>query len=323
MGTYANWRVAADRGEVRRCTWVCGNQLVLVAEVVATIRALLDVGELDHVVLSATQHPPAQVWAAAHQYPLTPGANRLVVIRDAEAITGWAPLESWLNVSRNLPGVHLLLVSNEADIPHQPGPGRRPGPAAAHITMLQAKRRLAQIVRCTAPGEAVAAAWVRRNSQLDAEMAQYLVQRCAADLDVAAGVCTKLALFDGQPAKVVIDHLCPPSPPESFTDALIAADKVRALAALEQLTGADTLAAIALLGSRLDVLGALWRATRAGQSERDIQGVPAFLIRQYLPYAKHFDPRRCAYIRQVLAVVDDAYRSGARVGVMELLVALF
>ena len=322
MGTYLQWRTAADRGEVRRLTWVCGDQLVLVDEVLATITDLLQVPTWEHVVLRARDVPAATVWAAAHQYPLTPGANRLLVVRDAQLITRWEPLAGWLDATRALPGVHLVLVSDEADTPHQPGAGRRPGPPAPHIALLQARRRLAQVVRCAAPGETIAVDWVRRHSHLDADTAQYLVHRCAGNLDVIAAACAKITLFDTQPGRTVIDHICPPPPTAVFTDALIAGDKPGALRALARMGDRDRLGAIALLGQRLDILAALWRATRAGQGEREITGVATFLTRQYLPHARNFDPKRCAYIRQALAVVDDAYRSGARIGVMELLVTL-
>ncbi len=323
MGSYVQWRTAADKGEVRRVTWVCGDQRVLVEEVVATIRTLLQVGELDLVTLSAAEVGEDQIWAAANQYPLTPGANRLIVVREVDAVTSWVPLERWMNATRTLPGVFLVLVSGEADLPHEPGEGRRRGALKAHVDLIQTKRRLGQTVRCAVPGDSDAIAWVRRRCQLDAELAAHLLQRCRGDLDVAAGVCAQLALFPGMPNRATIDHLCPQAPPESFTDALIAGDKPQALAALADMTDRDRAGTVGLLASRVDLLAALWKATRAGQGAHEIHGLPAFLVRQYLPYAKSFDPKRCAYIRRVLAVVDDAHRCGARVGVFEVLVALF
>lgn len=323
MGSYAQWRVAADRGEVRRVTWLCGDQRVLIEEVVTTIRGLLQVNDLDHVTITASPASVQQIWAAANQYPLTPGANRLIVIRDADTITSWTPLYRWMAATRTLPGVYLLLVSNATDLPHTPAEGRRRGTLAPHVEQIQTKRRLGQTIRCTQPSETDAIAWVRRRCQLDTEIAAYLLGRCRGELSTAAAVCAQLALFDTATlGRATIDQLCPLAPPDSFSDALIAGDKPQALAALAALAEQERGACLALLASRLDLLAALWKATRAGQGAHEITGLPAYLVRQYLPHAKRFDPQRCAYIRQVLAVVDDAHRSGARVGVLEMLVAL-
>jgi S-adenosylmethionine:diacylglycerol 3-amino-3-carboxypropyl transferase len=70
-------------------------------------------------------------------------------------------------------------------------------------------------------------------------------------------------------------------------------------------------------------MAVLWQALKVGQTTRNVTGQPVFLVAQYMPAAKHYDPKRCAYSRRVLAVLDDAYRTGARTGVLEALVALW
>jgi len=309
VATYAQWRTSADRGEVRRVTYVCGDQVPLVEEVVDHVRDTLAVDEFNYVCLSAGESKPAEIWAAAMQYPLTPGAGRLVLVREAERIKTWTPLSKWLDGCRLLPGVHLLFVAAEADVP-------------APVAALLQSRRNARLVRCAAPNSEDAIAWVRRRTSIDQTMAWHLLERVGGDLATAADVCFKLSLFDGIPSKASIDALCDDCPAESFVDALLAGRKKAALTRLGRLDPDTQPATIDLLISRVALLDDLWRATRTTQPQ-EVPGWPAFLVRQYISLGKLYDPKRCAYIRRVLAVAEDASRNGARDGVLEALVALW
>lgn len=321
MGTYTQWRTAADRGDVARVTYVCGDQRVLVEEVAASIRAALTVSTLDLVTLRAGDAPPVEIWAAAMQHPLVPDTNRLIIVRGADRLTSWEPLQRWFDQARYLPRVYLLFIADTPDFPTvSDGPKPQPAP---HIELIRGRRQ-GRAVRCGVPADEDALAWVRRRAgTLDQEMAYHLLRRVGGDLCAAAEVCDKLALFDGNPSRSTIDALAAHRPGVPFVDALIAGQKRQALLVLERMAEREAGSALALLISRLDLLAALWRLSRAGQSAREIQGLPAFLVRQYLPYAKDYDPRRCLYARRVLAVVDDVYRRGARVAVLEALVALW
>ncbi len=312
MGTYQQWRAAADKGEVRRVTFVCGDVPVLVNEVVDTVTALVDAGVLDKVTVWAGETPAAEVWDIAAQYPLTPEAPRLVCVRDAHLLKDWSPLAGWVAGARFLPGVHLLFVSASAELPSVRG---KPAP---HIAALQGRRQ-AHLVRCAQLKAEDAIAWVRRRARVDQDVAHHLLRRVAGNLGAAAQVCAKVALFDGQPSRSTVDALCAEAGDE-FVEELLSGRKRQALRAVAD---AEPGAAIGLLVHRVDLLGALWRASRAGQSAREITGHPPFLVHRFLPHAKHYDPQRCVYARRVLAVVDGAYRNGARDGVLEALVALW
>jgi len=312
VGTYSQWRTAVDKGDLRRVVWICGDQHVLVEEVIDTIREHVNAGELDYTSLSCVDTADRDIWAAAMQYPLTPGASRLLLVRDAEKLGNWEPLTEWMDHSRQLPGSHLVFVSNETNVPDKP-----------YIEALQSRRRIGQVVRCSQPSPEDAIAWVRRRSRLDQEMAFHLLRRVGGNIAVAASVCTKLTAFDGTAGPATIDALCDQEPGQSFVDALIAGDKPEALLAVPRMTDREQGAAITLLSARLDILGALWRSSRHAQSVRDLRGVPVFLAKKYRHLARDYDPNRCVYARRVVAVVDEAYRSGARVGVLEALVALW
>jgi hypothetical protein len=320
MGSYAQWRACADKGEVRRVTWVCGDQLVLVEEIVDTVRDLLKASDLDCVSLIAGQDPDREIWAAANQYPMVPGANRLIQVRHAERIKRWEPLEEWLANSRRLPASHLLFVSGEAEVPHTTTGGKRvPKP---FIEAMKAPK--GHVVRCAMPNEHDAIGWARRRGPLDEEMARYLLTRAGGNLALVASVCAKLNLFGAKvPGPRVIDELCREVPTDEFVESLLLLKKRDALLAAAAMDERDYRRAVGNLDYRLDLLATLHRALRTGQTVRDLGTLPQFLVRQFWPAAKHYDDRRCLHNRQVLAVVDSALKNGARDAVLEALVALW
>lgn len=243
-----------------------------------------------------------------------------MLVRRAEKLNRWEPLDRWLSAVRHLTGVYLLFVAAEEDFPYRLVDGKRAG-LKPHLELIKNRGR---IVRCAMPNEADALAWVRRRAPaLDEEMARYLLQRTGANLAATAAACAKLAVLDGNPGHATLDALAEETPADTFTDCLLARRKPDALRAAERLSDRDWPRTVALLDARLDLLAALWRATRAGLSPREITGHPTFLVRQYLPLARHYDPRRCVYARRVLAVCDEAGKTGARVGLLEALVALW
>lgn len=319
IATYAQWRAAIDAGDLRRVTWVAGDQPILIEEVVDALKDKLSPSTMDYISLSLSPTLDRDVWAEANQYPLTPGSNRLILVRDADTITRWQPLQTWLARTRTLPGVYLLFVSSQPDLPYTTVGGKKT--LKPHVALLKAPRGF--VVRCTGLNEADAVAWVQRRSPLDAASAQYLLTRTGGNLAAAAAVCAKVTLFGQSVRSVALNTLITEQAADDFTDYLIALDKRRALLALPDLDDADRLKAVALLDSRLDLLERLNRIHTAGRSWRDVTGINPFLLRLYMPYARHYDSSACSNRRRALAVIDDALRSGARDAVMESLVALW
>jgi DNA polymerase III delta subunit len=275
----------------------------------------LNPSDLDYVSLSCGPDFEREVWSAANQFPLTPGANRMVLVRDADKLTRWSQLDAWLSRTRNLPGVYLVFVS---DKPEQLT-GKKGVPA--HLAGLRAPRGF--LVRAGGLSEDDAIAWVRRRSTLDTELAGYLLTRTGGNLAAAAAVCAKLALFEQGAGSATINALVAESPSADFTDHLIAGDKRKALLSLPDLDHTDRIRAVALLDSRLDLLQRLHRMKIAGQSWREASGISPFLLRLYMPHARSYDPDACTHRRQVLAVLDDVLRRGIDNGVMQALIALW
>lgn len=281
------------------------------------MRTVLAPSELDYVSLSAGDSAERDVWAEASQFPLIPGGNRMILIRNAEKLKNWDQLELWLTRTRQLTGVYLVFVSNDKTLPYANG---KQGVLLPHAAALKAPR--GSLVKCSMPKQQDAVAWVQRRATMDASTAQHLLARTGGSLTAAAHVCAKLALFDGMAGAATVDALVNESPAADFAENLIALDRKRALLCIPDLTF-EHAKLVALLDSRLDLLQTLHRAQIAGQGWRDSHGVNPYLARQYLPHARHYPPTTCAYRRRVLAVIDDALRNGARVGVFEALVALW
>ncbi len=284
-----------------------------------TLKDTLKPSDLDYVSLSLSPTFERDVWAEANQYSFTAGNNRLILIRDADKLTRWDQLAAWLTRLRTMPGVYLVFVSNEPDLPYTKHGSRKT--LKPHAALLKAPR--GHLVRCTALNETDALAWVRRRSRLDEATAKYLLTRTGGNLAATAAVCAKLALFEQGAGAATINALTTEQPHADFTDHLIALQKREALLALDTIDDSDRLGTIALLDTRLDLLERLHRIQIAGRTWRETSGINPFLLRQYLPHARHYDTAACVKRRRVLAVVEDVYRQGARTGVFESLVALW
>lgn len=319
MASFSQWRAAVDAGDLRRVTWIAGDQPVLIEEVIDITKAKLGVTDLDYVSLTHTPTYDRDVWAEANQFPLNPGNNRMILIRDADTLTRWEQLTTWLSRTRALPGVYLVFVSNQDDLPTT-GTGNKKT-LKPHVAQLRAPRGF--LVRCTTPSETDAVTWIRRRSTLDETTAKHLLTRTGGNLASAAAVCAKLALFPQTAGTATIDALVTETPAADFSDSLIALDKRRALLSADSLRDDDHYRLIALLDSRLDLLQKLHRIQIAGQSWRETTGINPYLQRLYMPHARHYDPAACTNRRRVLAVIDDALRGGARGAILEALVALW
>ncbi len=304
--TYAQWRASADKAEARRCIYLCGPETALRQEVIETTISIVNPSHLDYVSVDADHAATADIWADANAYPLTPNASRLVVVRNAQNLRDWTPLESWLNTVRRRPSTYLLFVSEDAEVPDAP-----------HITLLR-KRSHGQVVRCTRPNPTDLTAWVRRRAGLDVEMATRLLDNVHWNVADAADACRKLALFGGNPGPATVDAVCNPGP-GNLVEFLLADEKVQALGAVHQLDQA----ALGLLAARVDLLGRMWAYAKAGVPAREIRDVPPFILVRYMQLVSRWNPKRCDHARRVLAVVEDAYRSGARDAIGEALVALW
>jgi DNA polymerase III delta subunit len=309
---YALWN---KKRQVKQLTWLCGSETTLVEEVIDHVRHTLAPSRLDFVVHQAGITRDREIWASASQYPLGAEASRLVLVRDAERIENWDPLETWILEKKSAPTVHLLLVFNEQDFNTE---------REAYALC----RDNGSIIKCNTPNERDLLEWIMRRGPLDSVAGSYLLTRTGNDLGRAANVARKVQLFEGQAGADLIDALCAENIALDFVDLLVSLEKTKALVALEALSPAEYSRTIGLLDSRLDTLVKLHRLLRGHMTVMDIardvnRTVPLFLARLLMPYARHYDAKRVLRCQQVMNIVDDSVRRGARIGAMESLVLLW
>lgn len=311
MATHTQWKRMESEGRHRRITYVCGGERVLVEEVVSTIRGRVAARSMDCLSFTIPENNEVAVWAALNQYPSVANAQRFILVRGVDAVKNWSPFMGWLEDSRLMPTTHVVLVSDKAGHDtEQP-----------HMELIH---RRGQLVKCSTPALEDLVKWVQAKLPCSYDVASRLLDRVGGDLGAASSVMMKLALFDGGPSVELVDALCSEAPTDDFALSLIAGKKRRALAALESMSYREHSRLIGLLDSRLDLLVRLCAAVRSGKTAKEIAmtiDAAPFLVRMLLPYAKDYDGVRVSRLRQSMVVVDDAVRSGVRVGPMEMLVS--
>jgi hypothetical protein len=313
--------VSADKGQVAKVTWLCGDQRVLAEEVVEETKRILNASEFDYLPLSAESDPELAVWDSVYQYSLDPEGNRLTLVRQADFIKDWSPLAKWLQDAKFMSSNYLLLVSDHADYPTTDD--LKNPEILPHIELI---RKRGKTVRCSMPSQAEVIAWIKRNSTFTDYSANFLYERCGSDLSAVANVCKKSKLFRADPGSQVISQLSDEYASQSFADSLIYQNKKQALLELPNIPITDYSRVVGQLYSRLDTLYALHKAAPNFNTTRELSeatGIKMFLVTKYLQAAKTYDMTKVTNCRNILTVADDALQRNATDGVMELLVSLW
>lgn len=304
-------------------TWVCGEELVLVQEILDFTRDTLQPAPTDHLTFTAGSTPDRDIWAACGEYPMDTTKPRLITVKEAQKIKNWAPLIEWMSNLRLLPTTYLLFISSEEDFAYTKKRSKdTPSEMAPHLVAIKSK---GTIVRCAPPSEEDTISWMKRQLPVNDDLATYILTRAGGDLGIALNIARKARVFQGRLTPEIVDLLCSGRASDSFVDYLIFQKKPEAFKALALLPEKENLRTIGLLDSRLDTLAKLYEGVRKGQGIRElaINGVPPFLAKFLMPIAKFYDPGTVASRRGVLAAVDHEVRRGARGGTMESLVALW
>lgn len=321
-------KLAAD-GEVKRLTYVVGNEPVLAEMIVDMVRMRVDAKEENYVSLTAGEVPDREVWAALNQYALDPQARRLIVVRDAHKLRSVKKLEDWLT-SRHMPNSYCVMVSTQDDWPHK-------------VEIKDSKKvktyfnpevrdrivRSGRFVDVAFPKSdesrakavvAILTAWGR----IAPNTAVYLYNRTGGDMGACRDALMKAALFSGEVTERVVDFLTQPSAEEDYANNLLARRSGLAAMASQQVPDEQVQGMLGRLESDLVMLGRIHRAQKRSQMASQLAnqlGVHRVRIDSLQEHAKHYDSDRVASCLQALAAADDAWRRGARDGVLEMLAA--
>lgn len=324
MASFIQWATSfKTKGVAPRATWICGDNLVLVEEVVDQLKKSLSVPVINYETYTVGTVKESSIWASLYRLSLDVGQPTLTIIRDAQKITDWEPLHLYLKIKSEGTG-YVILVSDESDFPRdRPKGDQKLGDLKAHIRLVQSK---GAIVRCITPNEEELVKWAKTKLPRVAEsVLVHMVQRAGHNTKAIRDVCAKLRVF--KPASVtvkVVDSLVIPSAVEELADSLVAGDKKAAL--LSKIEEDESTALIRLLDSRVDLLHNLYLGSIINLSVRDVCAkyrLSDFLVRKYSPHARMYDASRRDRLKRMLAILEEQSMAGAREGVAEALVALW
>lgn len=324
MSTFSQWWTAYQKsGTVKQFTWVCGTEHVLVEEIVQTIRAELSPAPWNFSQWVVGEDSERTIWADMAQYPIDKG-RRLVVIRNAESLKSYERLTEFISNRTLNPRTYVVLVSGEDRLNRVEGPDEGKLQYAEHLAVFGSKGSLVECRPFTQDTARHAVAWVVSKTGMRDGVAGHLLERANGDLRLVRDTCEKLTVLDGHVSLANINAMLSERPRDTFANSLMALDRKTALLALARLSPNDYSRTLGLIESRVDLAGMVHDMTLQQKSPSEISraaGDKRFLVSDLIPVAKHYDARRRLHIRRVLAMADEALRSGARVGVMEACVA--
>ena len=332
MTLFHRWRTGLAKNEApKQITWVCGEEKVLIEQVVSQIQKYLDPMPWNHTRLDAREATPRAIAAELYQHPMG-GGPRLVVVRHAEVITDWAFFMDWVPKRSLIPKTYVVFVSDEDGVPKiEPTvQERRQGVKAhppEHIELLQKRGTLIECRPFTSATAKYSPAWVQSMMPMREPVARHLMERSNFQVRLVRDTCMKLRAAGV--TEVTIQHvnqLLAEQPRDTFVDALLARDHKTAYAALRTIPESEYGKLIGLLDARLDLTGLVHdmmiEHAKAGDIAR-AAGAQAWLVPEIIPVAKHYNSKRRLEIRQVLALADNAYRSGQTTGLLDVIVSFW
>lgn len=331
MVSFTQWRTSLKKNpKPRQITWLCGAETILIQDVVQHIQDQLQPEPWNRLSFAVGEDSERAIWNALDQYPLGAG-HRVVVIKHADQLKRWDRYTEWVKNRSSNPLTYLVLISDEEKIPKtEPTPderrrGVKPEPLA-HIAILANRGHVIECRPFTSATAKHSIPWVQSKIYVRAGVAQHIMERSNFDLQLVRDVCVKLSVLPkGQEVTLtMVNDLMAEQPRDDFADALLAMDRKTALLALEKIQPEEYGRVIGFIDSRLELAGLVHDMLNEHKAPHEIAkaaGAQSWLVPEIMPVAKHYSAKRRLAIRKVLSVVDEAYRSGHRVGLMETLVA--
>jgi DNA polymerase III delta subunit len=317
------WRGFQKNPKIRPVAFLCGSERVLVEDVVATWKKILDPAPWNYAELSAEEVPERALWEAVFTVPVGLDAVRLVVVRRAELLKTPERLLPLLK-TRGQPKLFLVLVSSDLEVPRLPPNDLGKKEAPAWLAALSGKGYIIEcraFTRATAP---TAVEWVQTKLPMRPAIAGHMLDRADGDLRIVRDTLAKLSALGIPPTVAAINEMFAERPRDTFVDALLAVNKREALMALERLDPDEYLRTVGLLLSSVKFAQMVRQAMVEHVSDTELNrraGNRSFLLPDVKPVSRFYDRARVKKILETLADADDLLRRGARVGVMEMVVA--
>ena len=333
MVSFNQWLKSLDKTpQPRQITWVCGEERVLVDDVLTHIKTQLGPEPWNYVALAAGEDSERAIWNAADQFPMG-GSPRVVVIRNAEKLQQWDRFIAWIKDRTFHPRTYLVLISNEERVPKtEPTPeerrkGAKPEPLP-YIAAIGAKGHVIECRPYTTATSKYSVDWVQSKVRMREVVAKHLLLRSNFDLRLVRDVCRKLRVLppDQEVTLAMVNAILSERPRDTFADALLALDRKTALLALQDIQPDDYGRTIGYLDSRLDLAGMVHDMMSEHRAPHEIAraaGAQAWLVPDIMKVAKHYSSKRRLDQRKILAIADEAYLGGQRDGILEAVVAFW
>jgi hypothetical protein len=266
---------------------------------------------------------PVHAWGGHRElwdYLLTaPAGPQLHLVGDAQEIRKLDLLPHLLG--DEFDGSYVVFQAEEDDF-------RRDGKQLIGPLAALRDSRHGQLVRCATPASeedaaAIVASWwpgAGRN------IAAAMLTQCGGSLTRAWHAADKAVRAGIAPDVRVVPSICVRDSHDSYADLLLAGDRRGAMNAARLIARDEAGGVISLLAARLVLLPlvreAVDRREPAQETVRRLKA-DAWVLRQLRPHALKYDYERVCRCREVLAVAETAWRSGARDGVLEAIAALW
>lgn len=249
-------------------------------------------------------------------------------MRKAQRLKHLDRIAEWVSTKNKNPLTYVVFVSEEPELVREEQTKEmrkdRIKPALLpHLLAIQGKGALIECKPFTAATAKHAVTWVQTKVTIRRGIAGKLLERANGDLRLTRDAYRKLSAFPEEISEQTINLLLSARPRLSFVDALLEIDKRAAFLALDYMEPTEYSAAIGLLDQRLEIIGTVRDMLVSHASQAQISaalGTMGFLARDLIPLAKAYDQKRRLQLRQLLASVDEALKSGITRGPLEILV---
>ena len=311
MSFYSQW---VKESKLSSVIWVCGLERVLVDEVVRHVKSGWLLNDMNFTTVDAAQC--ANVWDELWQRPLMEDFPRLIIVLNAQEITDFNLMKSWLSEFKtSFPQTTVCFISEADTLPE-----------ASFL-----KPPKVTPIRCSKLSPEDSVKWVKKQACISERSARLLLEHVAGSLEDAKQVCDKinraigsseLLTFTSEQIKSFIAET-----PSDFIDALMCLDKQRALTTLSLMSNEDRYKVVSTLELRLSQLTKLQRLLKkeklVGQALSKIPGIPYPVVKDLLPAIKFYNDSRLLSCRQQLTLVDHYHNQGIYTGVLESLVSMW
>lgn len=304
---------------------MCGDEQVLVDEVVTSIQEKIVVDEVNFSRLDASDLTHREVWEELMQTPLGKG-YKLTIVRHADALLEDETFSRFVASRGKLPRNYSIFVGDSASLPRRESTQGK----GELVPALYALKGRGSIVECrafTASSAKYAVEWVKDKGDIRGSVAEYLLNRATGDLRLVRDTLNKINLFPGEITTGIVNEILEDRPDDTFLDSIFALDKKNALKALKELPLDQYSRTLGLLDARLELAGLVHDMLVERKPTSEIAraaGNKSFLLPDILPVAKYYDKKRRLRIRSVLGTIDNhSSEYGLPDGALIALVALW